>query len=169
MANTTKNPKGREEEIVKAQVDTNQAADQPDAQEALKTGTLKAEQPIREEVPDYATVVREYAKWTDNDGNFHKVPIDGTTAIREPAHEQHELTIEDRDNVDQALALKTPRREEGADQKVSELQDMEIRNDRVNSKLTETTPVTSVAPAGEPTGPRDDENFGKNDGENVPE
>ena len=79
--------------------------------DARSTGILKAEQPIREEIPSTATIVRGYAKWTDNDGNFRKVALDGTTAVRAPAHEQHEVTVEDRDRLDQALALKTPRRD----------------------------------------------------------
>ena len=117
--------------------------------DARSTGITKAEQPATsEEIPETAVVVREYAKWTDNDGNFHKVPIDGTTAIREPAHEQHELTVEDRDRLDQAMALKTPRRQDEitnpADgQKIFE---REIRNDEVHQELP-TAKSEGVKPA----------------------
>ncbi len=104
--------------------------------DARSTGILKAEQPIREEIPDTAVVVREYAKWTDNDGDFHKVPIDGTTAIREPAHEQHELTVEDRDRLDQTLALKTPRRDNAKAAEILGRRD-EIHNNDYNLPLAE--------------------------------
>lgn len=104
------------------------------AEDTRQTGKLKAEQAINEEVPDTAELVRGYYKWTDNDGNFHKVPIDGTTAIREPAHEQHELTVEDRDRLYQAVALKTPRRD---DAKAQEIHDENVRNDQVHDALGE--------------------------------
>ena len=72
------------------------------------TGILKAEQPVID-VPEDAILSRGYFKWTDNSGQFRKIPIDGTNAIRTPAHEQHELTVEDRDRLYEAAALKTPR------------------------------------------------------------
>lgn len=100
--------------------------------DARSTGNLKAEQPINEEVPDTAELVRGYWKWTDNNGNFHKVPIDGTTAIREPAHEQHELTVEDRDRLYQTLALKTPRRDAA---KAEEIHSLNVHNDEVHDAL----------------------------------
>lgn len=106
--------------------------DEAGPKDARATGILKAEQPIKEEIPDTAVVVRQYAKWTDNDGQFHKVPLDGTTAIRSPAHEQHELTVEDRDRLDQALALKTPRRN---DAKAAEIHDLNVHNDEVHDAL----------------------------------
>jgi hypothetical protein len=118
---------------IRAQIDTNE-------QDARATGNLKAEQPIREEVPDDATLVRGYWKWTDNDGNLHKVPIDGTTAIREPAHEQNELTIEDRDRLYQTLALKTPRRNEQEAGKIHDLEP-EVRNSEVHNTLAKESPV----------------------------
>lgn len=100
--------------------------------DARSTGILKAEQPVNEDVPDTAELVRGYWKWTDNSGNFHKVPIDGTTAIREPAHEQHELTVENRDRLYQALALKTPRRDNS---KAEEIHALNVRNDDVHDAL----------------------------------
>ena len=114
------------EREIQAQIDTT-------PQDARATGITKVEQPAtNEEIPDTAEVVREYAKWTDNDGQFHKVPIDGTTAIREPAHEQHETTIEDRDHVDQALALKTPRRDNS---KANAALEANVHNDEVHESL----------------------------------
>ncbi len=101
--------------------------------DARATGITKAEQPgTQEKVPDTATLARGYWKWTDNNGRFHKVPIDGTTAIREPAHEQHELTVEDRDRLYEAAALRTPRRDAA---KAEEIHDVEVRNDEVHEKL----------------------------------
>jgi hypothetical protein len=110
--------------------------------DARATGNLKAEQPIRDEVPDDATLVRGYYKWTDNDGNFHKVPIDGTTAIREPAHEQNELTVEDRDRLYQTIALKTPRRDAAKAEKIHE---RNVRNDEVHDALQGASPVEPIA------------------------
>ncbi len=103
--------------------------------DARNTGITTSEQPLTEtDVPDSATLARGYYKWTDNDGNFRKVPIDGTTAIREPAHEQHELTVEDRDRLYEANALKTPRREvEGVDPE--SIRTKEIHNDEVHAQL----------------------------------
>jgi hypothetical protein len=124
-----------------------------------QTSNLKAEQPRpNAEVPDYAVVVREYAKWTDNNGRFHKVPLDGTNAVRQPAHEQHELTIEDRDNVDQTLALKTPRRDNAkANEALGILKDQEVRNDEVNQRLaSESDPVPSEEPKEGPVEGPDD-------------
>lgn len=137
---------------IKAQIDT---AGEKDAR---ATGILKAEQPIRDEIPDDATLVRGYYKWTDNDGNFHKVPIDGTTAIREPAHEQNELTVENRDRLFQTLALKTPRRNEQEGAKIEELREA-IRNNEVHAEIAAESSV-KAAPAEE--GPVEDGDEFKN-------
>jgi hypothetical protein len=101
--------------------------------DARATGITKSEQPLTEtDVPDSATLARGYYKWTDNDGKFHKVPIDGTTAIREPAHEQHELTVEDRDRLYETIALKTPRRDAA---KAEEIHERNVHNDEVHDEL----------------------------------
>ena len=127
------------ERVIQAQIDST-------PQDARATGNLKAEQPIREEIPADAELVRGYAKWTDNDGNFRKVPIDGTTAVREPAHEQHELSIEDRDRLYEANALMTPRRDAA---KATEIHDVEVHNDEVHASLA----GEGVEPAAKKTGP----------------
>lgn len=110
------------------------------AKDERSTGILKAEQPSNEEIPSTAELVRGYAKWTDNNGKFHKVRIEGTNALRTPAHEQHELTVEDKNNLDQAAALKTPRRN---NEKADEVLDLEVRNDEVHDELA----GQGVAPA----------------------
>lgn len=140
MAEEQKNKTAGEREIDR------QIASTPD--DERKTGNVKAEQPLKvatEEVPDEATLARGYYKWTDNDGNFRKVPIDGTNAVREPAHEQHELTVEDRDRLYEAAALKTPRRDDAKAGQVFEKRE-EIHNDDYNVELTRTsTPVKAAA------------------------
>lgn len=125
------------ERRIAAQIDTAGPKD------ARATGITKAEQPAtQEDVPDEATLVRGYYKWTDNNGLFHKVPIDGTTAIREPAHEQHELTVEDRDRLYEALALKTPRRDPA---KAEQIHEQNVRNDHVHDALQGPSPIKPVA------------------------
>lgn len=132
------------EREIQAQIDTT-------PQDDRATGITKSEQPLTEtDVPDAATLARGYYKWTDNNGQFHKVPIDGTTAIREPAHEQHELTVEDRDRLYEAAALKTPRRD---DAKAQAVLDLNVHNDEVHDELVASTPVKAEAPK---RGPIDD-------------
>lgn len=110
--------------------------------DARVTEITKSEQPATEvEVPEAAELSRGYYKWTDNNGQFHKVPIDGTTAIREPAHEQHELTVEDRDRLYETIALKTPRRDPAAAQRIlSE----EVHNDEYNAEIGKKPGVEAV-------------------------
>jgi hypothetical protein len=119
-----------------------QIAEQGPADDRM-TGITKSEQPLTEtDVPDAATLSRGYYKFTDNNGNFRKVPVDGTNAIREPAHEQHELTVEDRDRLYEAAALKTPRRDNEA---AKAIHDEQVHNDEYNAELTKSaTPVDSI-------------------------
>lgn len=107
--------------------------------DARATGITKSEQPLTQtDVPDSATLARGFYKWTDNDGQFHKVPVDGTNAVREPAHEQHELTVEDRDRLYEAAALKTPRRDSS---KAEEIHELNVRHDDAHDALQGPSPV----------------------------
>lgn len=146
MAEEMKDKKAGKVTAAEAEIHA-QVAEQGDrtSEDGRKTGITKSEQPLTEtEVPEAAELSRGYYKWTDNDGNFHKVPIDGTTAIREPAHEQHELTVEDRDRLYEAVALKTPRRAE-AGVAPTDIQKMEVHNDEVNVEVTKSgTPVEPI-------------------------
>jgi hypothetical protein len=139
MAEVTKKPASdttAPERVIARQID------EAGPKDARATGITKAEQPLTQtDVPDSATLARGYYKWTDNDGVFHKVPIDGTNAIRSPAHEQNELTVEDRDRLYEAAALKTPRRDPD---KAEDVYELNVHNDEIHDALQGPSVVTAV-------------------------
>jgi hypothetical protein len=158
MADVVKKPESETtapERVIARQIDESGEKD------ARATGITKSEQPLTQtDVPDSATLARGYWKWTDNNGQFHKVPVDGTNAIREPAHEQHELTVEDRDRLYEAAALKTPRRDAA---KAEDIHELNVRHDEVHDALQG---PSDVEPEAKKTGPvRDGKEFDNAEGE----
>jgi hypothetical protein len=89
--------------------------------EAVSTtpATKAASEEVSTEAPAEKSL-EEYEHHADNDGNFHLAPLDDGTNVeegvimenqaREPAHQQHELAVEeDAPGFEQASALMTPR------------------------------------------------------------
>lgn len=81
--------------------------------------TAPASEEVSTEEPSEKTLDR-YRRHADNDGKFHLEPLNNETTVepgvvmenekREPAHQQHELAVEeDAPGFEQAAALMTPR------------------------------------------------------------
>jgi hypothetical protein len=93
------------------------------ASKAENVSTTPATSPVSEEVSTSEPSEKEldsYEHYADNDGNFHLSALDDGTNVeegvimenqaREPAHQQHELAVEeDAPGFEQASALMTPR------------------------------------------------------------